>query len=52
MVHDKDELFEALHKCLTDDNFAAQLAANGQNVIRENQGATQKSIEAIVEILI
>ena len=52
MVNDKDELAEALHKCLTDDNFAAQLAANGQNVIRENQGATEKSIEAIVEILI
>ena len=52
MVNDKDELFEALHKCLTDDNFAAQLATNGQNVIRENQGATKKSIEAIVEILI
>lgn len=51
MVNDKDELFEAVHKCLTDDNFARQLAANGQNVIRENQGATKKSIEAIVEIL-
>lgn len=50
-VADENALYEQTLKCLTDKTYAAQIAANGQNVIKQNQGATQKSIEAIQKLL-
>ncbi|HPD47219.1 MAG TPA: 3-deoxy-D-manno-octulosonic acid transferase [Anaerohalosphaeraceae bacterium] len=50
-VQDADELLTAMQKCLTDPHYARQIAAAGQNVIRQNQGATKKSVDAIVSVL-
>ena len=50
-VRDGDELFTVMEKCLTDTDFANRIAAGGRNVIKNNQGATAKSINAIVELL-
>jgi 3-deoxy-D-manno-octulosonic-acid transferase len=50
-VKDGNELFETVNKCLSDPEYAKPIAAGGQKVIRENQGATQKSIHAIVNLL-
>ncbi len=51
MVNDEQDLFEAMQKCLSDPDFAKQIAANGRDVIRKNQGATQKTIEQITKLL-
>lgn len=50
-VKDTDELYETVQKCLTDINFAEKIAHNGREVIRKNQGATQKTIEQIQKLL-
>ncbi len=50
-VKDGDKLFKTIKKCLDEPAFAQQIAANGQQVIKANQGATQKSIAAIVNLL-
>lgn len=46
-----DELFAAVKKCLTDPQYAKRIAANGRKVIIENQGATAKSVDAILKLL-
>lgn len=51
IVHDKEELLETIQKCLTDSEFSAEIARNGQEVIRKNQGATKKSVEQIIKLL-
>jgi 3-deoxy-D-manno-octulosonic-acid transferase len=51
LVEDKDELLKTVHKCLTEIEFAHRIAENGQEVIRRNQGATEKSINAIADLL-
>ncbi|MBN1786878.1 MAG: 3-deoxy-D-manno-octulosonic acid transferase, partial [Sedimentisphaerales bacterium] len=50
-VKDGKQLYESVKKFLDDPQFAAQIAANGQKVIKENQGATQKTIDAIIKLL-
>lgn len=47
LVKDGHELLEAVTKCLADPHYAAQIAQQGQNVIRNNQGATKKTIDQI-----
>lgn len=51
MVKDKQELLETMQKCLNEPDFTQKIARNGQNVIRKNQGATQKTIEHIAKFL-
>jgi 3-deoxy-D-manno-octulosonic-acid transferase len=51
VVKDKQDLSAALRKCLSEPEFAAQIAAHGQDVIRKNQGATNRSVEAILCLL-
>jgi 3-deoxy-D-manno-octulosonic-acid transferase len=51
VVADSQELFDITRKCLTNPDFAAAIAAAGQKIIRQNQGATQKSLDAILKIL-
>jgi 3-deoxy-D-manno-octulosonic-acid transferase len=51
MVKDKQELLEVMQKCLSEPDFTEKIARNGQNVIRRNQGATQKTIHHIAEFL-
>ncbi|MFC1765870.1 3-deoxy-D-manno-octulosonic acid transferase [Planctomycetota bacterium] len=50
-VADKDELRLAVLRCLQDVGYAQQLGRNGQQVIRENQGATEKTLTHLAKIL-
>jgi 3-deoxy-D-manno-octulosonic-acid transferase len=51
MVKDQQELLQTLQKCLSDSDFAQSIANNGRDVIRKNQGATQKTIDQIAKYL-
>ncbi|MFA5238550.1 MAG: 3-deoxy-D-manno-octulosonic acid transferase [Phycisphaerae bacterium] len=51
MVKDKNDLLDTMRKCLAEPSFTEKIARNGQNVIRENQGATQKTIDQIATLL-
>ena len=51
MVKDKKDLLQTMRKCLNQPDFADQIAKNGRNVIKKNQGATQKTIEQIEKLL-
>ncbi|MFH1718828.1 MAG: 3-deoxy-D-manno-octulosonic acid transferase, partial [Planctomycetota bacterium] len=51
MVKDQQELLRTMQKCLGEPEFADGTARKGREVIRKNQGATQKSIEQIENIL-
>ena len=50
-VADEDELYEKMFQCLKDKDFVRRIASNGQKVIRQNQGATQKTVNAICQTL-
>ena len=50
-VKDADTLLEAVRQCLSDEAYARRIAEAGRAVIRRNQGATQKTVEALVAIL-
>jgi len=51
MVRDGQDLLRTMQRCLLEPAFAATIARNGQETIRKNQGATSRSIKAIVELL-
>jgi 3-deoxy-D-manno-octulosonic-acid transferase len=51
MVTNKDELLEAMNKCLTEPEYTERIARAGRDVIIKNQGATQKTTEQITKIL-
>ncbi len=51
MVKYPQDLLQAMAKCLAEPDFAAEIARNGQEVIRKNQGATTKTIEQIAKFL-
>ena len=51
MVKDKQDLLDTMQRCLTEPDFAEKIARNGQEVIRKNQGATQKTIDRIAKFL-
>ncbi len=50
-VLDGRHLFEIIEKCLTNTDFADAIAVNGQKVIKQNQGATDKTIAAVTKLL-
>ena len=50
-VTDETDLFEKTLQCLINHDFAARIGMNGQTVIRHNQGATQKTLTAIRDLL-
>lgn len=50
-VNDPDELFNIVEKCLTDTTYAQRIATNGREVIKQNQGATDRTVEAITSLL-
>jgi 3-deoxy-D-manno-octulosonic-acid transferase len=52
LVNNKEELLGAMAKCLSDPNYAQQIAQNGRKVIIKNQGATKKTIEHISRLLV
>jgi 3-deoxy-D-manno-octulosonic-acid transferase len=51
LVKDADGLFDAMTKCLSDTDYARRIAHNGQEIIRKNQGATQRTINPITQLL-
>jgi len=51
LVKDTNELLSAMTKCLTDADYARQIAQNGQQLIRKNQGATARTISNISKML-
>lgn len=51
LVHNEAELLESLRKCLLDPEFSAEIATNGREVIRENQGATKRCLDRIAPLL-
>ncbi|MGB2862089.1 MAG: 3-deoxy-D-manno-octulosonic acid transferase [Sedimentisphaerales bacterium] len=51
MVNDGDELLQTMQKCLLEPDYAREIARNGQDDIKRNQGATTKSIEQIEKFL-
>jgi len=51
MVKDKEDLLEQMQKCLTEPNFRRKIAKNGREVIKNNQGATEKTILQIAKFL-
>jgi 3-deoxy-D-manno-octulosonic-acid transferase len=51
LVKDKDDLLRATQKCLSDIDFTKRIAQNGQQIIKKNQGATQKTIDQLASIL-
>jgi 3-deoxy-D-manno-octulosonic-acid transferase len=51
LVNDEQELFEAMTKCLLEPDYAREIAQNGREVIKKNQGATGRSIEQIARLL-
>jgi 3-deoxy-D-manno-octulosonic-acid transferase len=51
MVKDEQDLLQTMQKCLTDADFAQKIAKNGRQVIKKNQGATQKTITQITKFL-
>ena len=51
MVNDGDELLKTMHKCLLEPDYAREIARNGQDDIKRNQGATARSIEQIEKFL-
>lgn len=50
-VNNSDELLDTMKKCLLEPDYAHEIARNGQNVIKKNQGATAKSIKQIEKLL-
>jgi 3-deoxy-D-manno-octulosonic-acid transferase len=50
-INNEDELFETVQKCLSDTAYAQQIAANGREVIKQNQGATSRTVKAIMSLL-
>jgi 3-deoxy-D-manno-octulosonic-acid transferase len=51
MVKDKQELLQVMEKCLSEPDFTGKIARNGREVIKKNQGATQKTLSAITHLL-
>ena len=47
LVKDKYELLIAMQKCLNNPVYSQKIAKNGQQVIKNNQGATKKAVEQI-----
>jgi len=50
-VQDSKELLATMKKLLLDADLTEKIAKNGQNIIRENQGATKKTIERIKNLI-
>jgi 3-deoxy-D-manno-octulosonic-acid transferase len=50
-VMDKDDLRKTMEKCLSDPAYAKRIAQSGQAVIRQNQGATARTMEVLRKVL-
>jgi len=52
VVADAEELYDITKKCFSNPDFANAIAAVGQKIIRQNQGATQKTVESIIKTVL
>lgn len=50
-VKNPQELLQMTQKCLANPSFSAQIAEKGRDVIRKKQGATQKTVDAVLEFI-
>ncbi len=50
-VRDEEELLHAVRRCLSEPQSAGRIAEKGQEVIRKNQGATQRCLDAIMGVI-
>ena len=50
-VENESKLLTTVKKCLDDTRYSESIAARGREVIRQNQGATDKTVEAIIALL-
>ncbi len=51
MVKDKQDLLDTMQRCFLEPDFAEKIARNGQEIIRKNQGATEKTMDQIAKFL-
>ncbi len=51
IVKDKQDMLGTMQKCLLEPDFAEKIARNGQDVIKKNQGATEKTMDQIAKFL-
>jgi len=51
LVADGNDLLVQMRKCLSEPQYAAKIARAGQAVIKQNQGATARTIEALAKLL-
>ena len=50
-VKDARGLAIAIERCLADKEFAQHLGSNGQKIIRQNQGATERTVTEVLKLL-
>jgi 3-deoxy-D-manno-octulosonic-acid transferase len=50
-VNDGNDLLATMKKCLSDPAYAKRIAQAGQAIIKQNQGATARTMKALREIL-
>ncbi len=50
-VADEDDLLANMRRCLSEPEFAGKIARAGQAVIKQNQGATARTMEALARLL-
>jgi len=50
-VADGNELLTMMAKCLSEPAYAATIAQSGQAIIRQNQGATARTMEFLRKLL-
>ena len=50
-VVDKDDLQKTMEKCLSQPAYAEKIARSGQTVIRQNQGATARTMDVLRKML-
>jgi len=50
-VRDGDDLLATMRKCLSEPDYAKAVAQAGQQIIRQNQGATARTMEVLAALL-
>jgi 3-deoxy-D-manno-octulosonic-acid transferase len=50
-VADQDDLLRTMKKCLSEPEYAGTIARSGQAVIRQNQGATARTMDVLRNLL-
>jgi len=50
-VVDKDDLLKTMKQCLSEPDYASRIARSGQTVIKQNQGATARTMDVLRKLL-